>query len=153
LLRIANYLAWNPLMSLLWLTAFNIVLFIIMALIIKIASTFVRTKVLINSVYFTFIWSMLPVVLLIPVGIILYRVLLAGSINSYVYTGLGIVQLWVLYRLMKGIHVLFDSKPGAVYLYSILIIIGVIGSFLFYYELKHSTVEYILFTLKQYNIL
>jgi len=71
LLRIANYLAWNPLMSLLWLTAFNIVLFIIMALIIKIASTFVRTKVLINSVYFTFIWSMLPVVLLIPVGIIL----------------------------------------------------------------------------------
>jgi len=67
--------------------------------------------------------------------------------------GLGIVQLWVLYRLMKGIHVLFDSKPGTVYLYSILIIIGVIGSFLFYYELKHSTVEYILFTLKQYNIL
>jgi hypothetical protein len=153
LMRVTNYLAWHPLMSILWLTAFNIVLFIIATLIIKIASSFVRTKVFINSVYFTFIWALLPVVLLIPIGIILYRVLLAGTINLYVYIGLGVIQLWVIYRLMKGVHVLFDSKPGSVYLYSILFIIGVVGSVLFYYELKHSTVEYLLFTLKQFNIL
>jgi len=152
LMKIVNYLAWHPTMSILWLTAFNIVLFIIVTLIIKIAATFVRTKVFINSVYFTFIWALLPVVLLIPVGIILYRVLLAGTINLYVYIGLIVIQLWVLYRLMKGIHVLFDSKPGTVYLYSIIFIIAVIGSFLFYYELKHSSVEYLLFTLKQFNI-
>ena len=153
LMRIANYLAWNPLMSLVWITVFNIVIFVIIALIIKIASVFVRTKVFIVSVYFTFIWAMLPIVLLIPVGIILYRVLLAGSINSYIYLGLGVVQLWVLYRLIKGIHVLFDAKPGTVYLYSIIFILGIIVSVLFYYELKHSTVEYLLFTLKQFNIL
>lgn len=153
LMKVANYLAWHPLMSLLWLTALNIVLFVIFSLVIKIASAFVRTKVFIISVYFTFIWALLPVVLLIPVGIILYRVLLAGTINLYVYFGLGIVQLWVLYRLMKGIHVLFDSKPGTVYFYSIIFIIGLIGSVLFYYELKHSTLQYLLFTLKQFNIL
>jgi len=153
LMRLANYLAWNPLMSLVWITVFNIVIFVIIALIIKIASAFVRTKVFIVSVYFTFIWAMLPVVLLIPVGIILYRVLIAGSINLYIYLGLAVVQLWVLYRLIKGIHVLFDAKPGTVYLYSIIFILGVIGSVLFYYELKHSTVEYLLFTLNQFNIL
>ena len=152
LMRIVNYLAWNPLMSLLWLTAFNIVLFVVIALIIKMSAIFVRTRVFINSIYFTFIWALLPIVLLIPVGIILYRVLLAGTINSYIYMGLGIIQLWVLYRLMKGIHVLFDSKPGTVYLYSIIFIVGLIGSVLFYYELKHSTVQYLLFTLKQFNI-
>jgi len=152
LMRIVNYLAWNPLMSLIWLTAFNIVLFVAVALIIKMSAIFVRTRVFINSIYFTFIWALLPIVLLIPVGIILYRVLLAGTINSYIYLGLGIIQLWVLYRLMKGIHVLFDSKPGTVYIYSIIFILGLIGSVLFYYELKHSTVQYLLFTLKQYNI-
>jgi beta-galactosidase len=152
LMKTANYLAWNPIMSILWLTAFNIVLFVIISLVIKIASLFARTRVYIISVYFTFIWAMLPVVLLIPVGIILYRLLYAGSINSYVYLGLMIVNLWVLYRLMKGIHVLFDSKPSSVYLYSILFILALVGTVLFYYELKYSTIQYLLFTLKQFNI-
>jgi beta-galactosidase len=151
-LKIANYLAWHPMMSLLWLTAFNIVLFVIFSLVIKIASMFVKTRVFIVSVYFTFIWALLPVVLLIPVGIILYRVLLTGTINPYIYMGLGVIQLWVLYRLMKGIHVLFDSKPSTVYFYSIIFILALIGSVLFYYELKYSTVQYLLFTLKQFNI-
>jgi len=152
LMKTANYLAWNPLMSLLWLTAFNVVLFVIISLIIKIASLFVKTRVFIISIYFTFIWALLPAVLLIPVGIILYRVMLAGSINLYIYLGLFFVLLWVMYRLLKGIHVLFDSKPGTVYLYSIIFIIALIGSVLFYFELKHSTIQYLLFALKQFKI-
>lgn len=152
LMKTANYLAWNPVMSLLWLTAFNIVLFVIVALVIKIASLFVNTRVYIISVYFTFIWAMLPIVLMIPVGIILYRLLYSGSINSYVYLGLLIIKLWVLYRLMKGIHVLFDSRPGTVYLYSIIFILAVAGLVLFYYELKYSTIQYLLFAMKQFNI-
>jgi hypothetical protein len=152
LMKAANYLAWHPLMSVLWLTAFNIVLFVIIALLIKIASLLVKTRVYIISVYFTFIWALLPVVLLIPVGIILYRVLLAGSVNPYIYMGLIFVQLWVIYRLLKGIHVLFDSKPGTVYFYSILFILALIGSVLFYFELKHSTIQYLLFAFKLFNI-
>ena len=152
-IQAANYLSWNPFMSLLWLTGFNIILFVIIALLIKIASLFAKTKVYIVSVYFTFIWALLPVVLLIPVGIILYRVLLADTINLYIYLGLGIVILWILYRLMKGIYVLFDAKPSTVYLYSSLFIISVIVAILFYFELKHSALQYILFTFKLFNIL
>jgi hypothetical protein len=122
-------------------------------MVIKIASLFVRTRVYISSVYFTVIWALLPVILLIPVGIILYRVLLAGTINLYIYLGLLVVGMWILYRLVKGIYVLFDTHPGSVYLYSTLLIIGVIVVTFFYYELKSSTIQYILFTLKQFNIL
>jgi hypothetical protein len=139
-------------MSLLWLTAFNIILFVIITLLIEIASFFAKTRVYIIGVYFTFIWALLPVVLLIPVGIILYRVLLNGTINLYIYVVLGFVILWILYRLMKGIYVLFDTKPGTVYLYSSLFIVAVIVAVLFYFELKHSTIQYLLFTLKQFNI-
>jgi beta-galactosidase len=152
LIKSINYLAWNPFMSLLWLTAFNIILFVIITLLIEIASFFAKTRVYIIGVYFTFIWALLPVVLLIPVGIILYRVLLNGTINLYIYIVLGFVILWILYRLMKGIYVLFDTKPGTVYLYSSLFIIAVIVAVLFYFELKHSTIQYLLFTLKQFNI-
>ena len=152
LIRDINYLAWNPFMSLLWLTVFNIVLFVIITLLIEIASFFAKTRVYIISVYFTFIWALLPVVLLIPVGIILYRVLLNNTINLYICIGLGIVFLWILYRLMKGIYVLFDTRPSTVYFYTSLFIIAVIVAVLFYFELKHSTIQYILFAFKQFNI-
>ena len=152
LIRDINYLAWNPFMSLLWLTVFNIVLFVIITLLIEIASFFAKTRVYIISVYFTFIWALLPVVLLIPVGIILYRVLLNNTINLYIYIGLGIVLFWILYRLMKGIYVLFDTRPSTVYFYTSLFIIAVIVAVLFYFELKHSTIQYILFAFKQFNI-
>ena len=152
LIRDINYLAWNPFMSLLWLTVFNIVLFVIITLLIEIASFFAKTRVYIISVYFTFIWALLPVVLLIPVGIILYRVLLNNTINLYIYIGLGIVFFWILYRLMKGIYVLFDTRPSTVYFYTSLFIIAVIVAVLFYFELKHSTIQYILFAFKQFNI-
>jgi beta-galactosidase len=152
LIRDINYLAWNPFMSLLWLTVFNIVLFVIITLLIEIASFFAKTRVYIISVYFTFIWALLPVVLLIPVGIILYRVLLNNTINLYICIGLGIVFLWILYRLMKGIYVLFDTRPSTVYFYTSLFIIAVIIAVLFYFELKHSTIQYILFAFKQFNI-
>jgi hypothetical protein len=53
---------------------------------------------------------------------------------------------------MKGIYVLFDTKPGTVYLYSSLFIVAAIFAVLFYFELKHSTIQYLLFTSKQFNI-
>jgi len=153
LMKTVNYLAWHPLLSLVWLTLFNIVLFVVIALLIKTASLFVRSKVYINSVYFTVIWALLPVVLLIPVGIVLYRVLLTGSINLYIYIALIISVLWIFYRLMKGIYVLFDSNPGTVYFYCSLFILTVTIIILFYFELQHSTVQYLLFTLKKFQIL
>jgi beta-galactosidase len=151
--QVVNYLLWHPLPALFWLTLFNIVFLVIVSILVKTASLAVRTKVYINSAYFAVIWSLLPMVLLIPVGIILYRVLIADVANIYIYIGLLLIFIWILYRLMKGIYVLFDANPGAVYFYCILFLAVVIGGILFYFELESSTVQYLLFTLKQYNII
>jgi beta-galactosidase len=151
--KVTNYLLWHPLPALFWLTLFNIVFLIILSILVKTASFAIRTRVYINSAYFTVIWSLLPMVLLIPVGIILYRVLVADVANIYIYIGLVLIFIWILYRLMKGIYVLFDANPGKVYFYCILFLIVVIGGILFYFELDGSTVQYLLFTLKQFNII
>jgi len=153
IIKVVSYLVWHPLMSLVWLTIFNVVFIIILSIIIKTASLSVRTKVYINGVYFTVIWSLLPVVLLIPVGIILYRVLTADVANVYIYTGLVLIFIWILYRLMKGVYVLFDANPATVYFYCILVLVLISGGILFYFELESSTVQYLLFTLKQFNVL
>ncbi|MDX1428620.1 MAG: glycoside hydrolase family 2 TIM barrel-domain containing protein, partial [Salegentibacter mishustinae] len=85
IMKAINYLAWHPMLSLLWLTFSGIFLLLLLSIVLKSISLFTGTRVYISSVYFMVIWSFLPFVLLIPIGIILYRVLEANVVNLYVY--------------------------------------------------------------------
>ncbi|HUX61150.1 MAG TPA: glycoside hydrolase family 2 TIM barrel-domain containing protein [Ignavibacteriaceae bacterium] len=153
IIKTVSYLAWHPIQALIWLTIILLVSLLIITVIVKIASFFVRNKIFLSSVYFTVIWSFLPIVLLIPAGIILFRALDANLVNLYIYLGLLIFALWIFYRLMKGIYVIFDVNAGSVYFYSILLIFFIVGGFLLYYQVKNSAFDYIWLTFKQFNIL
>ena len=75
LIKTISSLSWNPLMSIIWLTVCTaIALFLIMG-IIKLFSLLIKTRVFFSSIYFMVIWSFLPLVLMIPAGIILFRLL------------------------------------------------------------------------------
>ncbi len=151
ILSIFSYLAWHPAVSLIWLTLFFVLFVPLLSIIIKATSFFVRNKVFISSVYYTTIWALLPMVLLIPVGIILFRMLSADVANMYIYLGLILFVLWSFYRLIKGIYVIFDVNPGAVYFYSVLLVIGIIGGFIIYYQITNSVIDYIKLVISQFN--
>ncbi|HUX92955.1 MAG TPA: glycoside hydrolase family 2 TIM barrel-domain containing protein [Ignavibacteriaceae bacterium] len=153
IIKTVSYLAWHPIQSLIWLTVIFVIFLLVVTAIVKAASFFVRNKIFLSSVYFTVIWSFLPLVLLIPVGIILFRSLDANVANLYIYAGLLIFSLWIFYRLMKGIYVIFDVNAGSVYFYTFLIIIFIAGGFLLYYQIKDSAFDYIWLTFKQFKIL
>ncbi len=148
-----SYLAWHPANAIVWLFLISIILMIMLTIIIKAASFFVRTRVYLSSVFFTVVWALLPMVLLIPVGIILYRLLNAGIGNFYIYLFLIVFFIWLLYRLLRGISVIFDVRPGGVYFYGIVSLLGAIIVLLVYYEVTSSVVQYIMLTLKQFNII
>ena len=148
-----SFLAWHPFASLLWLTILSFLIIIFVAIIVKAASFFVRNKVFFSSAYFAVIWSFLPLVLLIPVGIILYRVLIADAVNFYIYAGLILFAIWIFYRLMKGIYVIYDINAASVYFYSIIIVLVLIGGFLIIFQMKNSVFDYLQLTFKQYHIL
>jgi beta-galactosidase len=143
LIKTLSYLAWHPTMALLWLTAVSFILMFLLIVIVKIASGFVRNRVNFPNVYYSVIWSFLPIVLLIPVGIVLYRLLSANVGNIYVYAGLLVFALWTFYRLMKGIYVIFDVNPGSVYFYSIAFVLIVLCAILVYYEFSNSVFYYL----------
>lgn len=146
-----SYLAWHPALSLVWLTLIFLIFIPLLSILIKAASFFVRTKVFISSIYYTTIWSLLPMVLLIPAGIILFRMLSADVANIYVYLGLLVFILWSFYRLIKGIYVIFDVTPGTVYFYGILLVLAVIGGFILYYQITNSVIDYMKLVFTQFN--
>ncbi len=152
IIKTFSYLAWHPFASLLWLTVFSFLFIIAITIVVKAASFFVRNKVFFSSAYFAVIWSFLPLVLLIPVGIILYRVLSADAINFYVYLCLVLFVLWIFYRLMKGIYVIYDINAASVYFYSLIIVLVLIGGFLIYFQMKSSVFDYLQLAFKQNNI-
>ena len=147
-----SYLAWNPVESLVWLFVLSIIVMILLTIIITASSFFVRTKVYLSSVFFTIVWAMLPIVLLIPVGIVLYRLLNANAGNIYVYIFLVVFVFWLLYRLLKGISVIFDVNPGGIYFYGLVSIFAVLLIYFLYYEVNNSVMQYLKLALKQFNI-
>jgi beta-galactosidase len=152
IIKDVSYLSWHPVASLILLTVFCIAAIFVITLIVKAASFFIRNKVFYSSVYFSVIWSFLPFILLIPVGIVLYRLLSEDIINLYIYISLMLFTIWVFYRLMKGIHVIFDVNPGSVYFYSLIFILVIVGGALLYYQMKNSVIDYLQLTIKQYNL-
>lgn len=148
-----SYFAWNPISSLLWLSLLFIALIVISTLIVRSASMFVKTKVYLSSALFAIIWAFLPLVLLIPVGIILYRLLTADVANLYVFVILSVFTFWLIYRFMKGIYVIYDVSAGPVYFYSILLFLFLFGGFLLYFQVNNSVFQYLMLTLKQFNII
>jgi len=147
-----SYLAWNPINALIWLFLLAVIAMLLLTIIITALSFFVRTKVYLSSVFFTVVWAMLPVVLLIPVGIVLYRLLNAGAGNIYVYIFLILFVFWLLYRLLKGISVIFDVNAGGIYFYGLISIFALKIIFLLYYEVNNSVFQYLKLALKQFNI-
>lgn len=152
-LKFVSYLAWNPTQALIWTTLLSLLFFIVASIVVKIASFFIRNKVFFTSIYFTVVWSFLPLVLLLPFGLVLYKVLSANVLTLYLFIALAFFSIWIFYRLMKGIYVIFDVNPAPVYFYSIAVILVVFGGILIYFQLSESTVYYIINAINQYKLM
>lgn len=151
LLKLISYLAWNLQSCFVFLFALFILKFVLIAAVIKFASFFIKTRVEFPSILYTVVWSFLPLILLLPVELILFKLLINGTYETAILIFLILYFLWILQRIFKGIYVVFDVRPLMVYLYSFAVIVLVVGGILLKYQLTSSTYYYIVNSIKQYN--
>ncbi len=153
LLELVTYLAWNPVASFIYLFIISAFMFLLLAAVIKGAAFFVRIKVYFSSIYFVVIWAFLPLALLLPVELVLYKVLALNIANFFVYMFLTLYALWMIQRLLKGVYVIFDVVPFMVYLFSFLFVVFVSGAILFSLQLSDSTFDFIMNSFSQFKLL
>lgn len=153
LISLYGYLAWNPIEGLIYLFVISVILVLLTSAVIKLASFFIKTKVFYSSIFFMVIWSSLPLAILLPLILVLYRILAAEVINLYILIFIGIYFLWLFQRLIKGIYVIFDVNRIAVYFYAFVFMFLIFGSFVFFYQLNYSTFYYIKNSLMQFGII
>ncbi len=146
-------LAWNPTDAFIVFFIFSVLGFLLISVIFKFASFFIKNRVIFSSIYYVVIWAFLPLTILLPLELVLYRILMADVINWYLYTAIIIFNIWLVQRLLKGIYVIFDVRPFQVYFYGFIFTILVIGAIILYFQLSEYSLFYILNAVKQYQFL
>jgi hypothetical protein len=112
----------------------------------------VKTRVQLYNAFTITIWSMLPSIILIPVSMILLRLMETDMYVVPVFILLGIIILWIILRLLKGISIIYDVIPLKVYAVGFLLLLIVGAAFYSYIDYTHSAsihVEYLIKTMTQ----
>lgn len=148
-----SFLAWNPEKGFIIIFILIILKIILLSLLIKGTSFFIKTRILLSSIFFMIIWSLLPFTVLLPVELILYKILANGSFNTLIIVFISLFWLWILQRIFKGIHVLFETNKLKVYFYGLIIIVFVLVGISVYFQMTNSTLYYLSNTIKQYRLI
>jgi len=117
-------LVWNPPAFILAVSGLIFLKLIFLCIIVRLLSMMVRAQVSFYHTLTITIWSMLPYVVFIPVAMVLYRLLESQIYTMPVFIALGVISLWVLMRLFKGISIIFDVFQVKVYAVGVLLILG-----------------------------
>ena len=146
-------LSWNPLSSFIALFILALFKIGIVIIIIKGFSLLVKTKVGIQKVFYVVSWSLLPLTLLLPLELILYKLLESGLANSALFIIIGLWFIWVLFRIIKGVYIIFDTSALRVYSYSFATILGLIVISVLYLHFSNQSVYYIINVIKQIQLM
>jgi len=141
-------LIWNPVEFILVVSGLIFLKLIVLTIVVRLLSMMVRTHVYFYHAFSITMWSTLPYILLIPVSMVLYRLSMETEFYMVPLAILvGLVTLWVLIRLLKGVSIIYDVFPLKVYGLSLLIIVvasAVLYSYLDYTKSTSVYVKYIL---------
>lgn len=136
--------AWQPVV---FVVVFSILIFlklIILALILKFASLFVRSKIFVSDTFKMVIWAGAPLIAFLPVAIFANRIFPISPILGYIFNAtFAVILIFWLLRLIKSIWIVFDVKPSKVYLISILTIFFIVFFYFSYLEYKTYFFDYV----------
>lgn len=141
-------IAWNPEKGFLIL-ALSLFSFVpVFSLIVYLISVFKSAKTSFSYIYFAYNWAIMPMILFLPLGIILFKVLSLLKFNYYLFTFLGLIFLWIIQRTLKATYILLYENPAKVYIWFLLILTIIVVPFFVYLDLKESLFAFFELALK-----
>ena len=111
-----NYAAWNPLANTLATASLLFLLLLVLALLIWVAAVLTRKKVFLFDAYSVAMWSVLPMIMIAPLGMVLYRLMDVPVLDVLAVLVYAIFHIWIISRVLKGMAIVFDIRPVYFYL-------------------------------------
>jgi beta-galactosidase len=108
-------LAWSPSLSLTVIELLVLVKIVVVAVVIRAVAALTSRTVLFADALTMVVWSLVPIVLFLPIAMVLFRLL--GITAPLLWFGLlGAATLWGIARLLRAIAIVFEAAPLLVYL-------------------------------------
>ncbi len=139
----AIQLTWNAPYCIIAVSVFMFVWFYIVTLLIQAISFFIKARVTLYHSYAVSVWSTLPWIVFIPLGMILYRVMENEAYVTPVLLLCVVIFLWIFFRIVKGMAVIYDVLPVKAYAVTFLVVSVVLGGAFAAYDHFFSTAAYI----------
>jgi hypothetical protein len=136
-------LVWDPLKSITYFSAFVFLAFISVYILVMLLSVVSKAKIFSYHAFVVTIWSAAPLLVLVPVGMILYRVMDSPMYVMPSLVFLALLVMWVLLRLLKGISIIFDVYVAKVYIIGFLSLAGVATVVFMYFDYTQSASMYL----------
>ncbi|HZY10549.1 MAG TPA: glycoside hydrolase family 2 TIM barrel-domain containing protein [Bacteroidota bacterium] len=136
-------LVWNPPEFILIVSVMICLKLFLLSLLIRLLAMMVKTHVYFYHAFSITTWSMLPFIVFIPLSMILFRLMENDFYIIPVFILLSIVTLWVLFRLLKGISIIYDVFPMKIYIIGLLFLFITTAGLFSYYDYTQSTSTYV----------
>lgn len=140
--RVIITMAWDPLLSIGYLTAVMIGWFILLTIVIQLFAMMARVKIRIFHSYSIAVWTALPWAFFSTVGMILFRVLQSESYVPWVMGLVTLMSVWVYFRTLKGISVIYHVYTPKMYMIGSVFVLVVAGGVYAYFDYAYSLTAY-----------
>jgi hypothetical protein len=90
-------------------------LFVIAASLLRIGAMFVKARIYFRDTFTIVVWSSLPLVVLLPIGVALYQALSTDALSLWVPVLILALVVWSLLRTLRATSVVFDVPSSIVY--------------------------------------
>ncbi len=137
-----DMIVWMPVASTIAGTAIFMLLFVVIAGLIRVGSLFVRSRIFFTDAFIISVWAALPIIFLLLLTMGLYRILELGSYTTFSFLLIIGVLLWFLYRVLRGTAVIYDVWSPQVYAIGLALIIVFFTVVGLVYDSSYSSFAY-----------
>ncbi len=136
-------LVWHPVQFIAVATIVIFVKLFLVSVALMLLKVFFRARIYMFHAYAVSVWSTTPMLLFIPAGMILFRVM---ESSLYVIPSLafvGVLIVWVVLRFLKGVSIIFDVPVIRMYLLGLALVVVVAGSLYVAYDSTRALPDYV----------
>lgn len=113
--ELVRSIAWQPAMAII-VIGIGVFLAILSAtVLLRIGALFVKGRILFRDTFTIVVWSAVPLLALLPIGVGLYQVLSTDAATVWIPTIITVAAIWTLVRMLRATSVVFDVSPVVVY--------------------------------------
>ncbi len=136
-------LIWSPFRFILSCTLACVVGLLLLSALLWSLRWLFKTRIYAYHAYSVTIWSTAPLLVFVPVGMVLYRLMESSLYVLPAYALVALLFFWAFLRLLKGASIVLDVSPPKMYALGIGSLLCVAAVLYFYYDYTQGVSMYL----------